>query len=147
MTEPTGPRGRHAQPLDPRVRKDPVSLDDDTWLTQYGEDGQFTDRLREHNGETEVSLIFGALDADAAALFIAKYLTPFRCVRHTQAGWLRGQGFRVVHSPSKSNRLHVSVYPPEADDGDPAEWDERLAGLFNSCFTEHTRGGRDDERT
>jgi hypothetical protein len=37
--------------------------------------------------------------------------------------------------PTKTNRLHVSVFPPLTAAGEPAEWDDKLASLFNACFT------------
>jgi hypothetical protein len=54
----------------------------------------------------------------------------------TTVGRLREAGFRVVHSPTKSNRLHVSVYPPLIESGESAEWGDELAKCFNACFTE-----------
>lgn len=118
---------------------DPMELPDDLRLTQYGErppygDG-FRDRLRESIGETELSMILGEVDAPAAAVLVTRYLTPGAMSRVTTAGRLRAAGFRVVHSPTKTNRLHVSVYPPLTEAGEPAEWDDKMASLFNACFT------------
>jgi hypothetical protein len=66
------------------------------------------------------------VDASAASMLVVKYLTPRAMTRVTTAGALRRAGFVVVHSPSKTNRLHVSVFPPLAT-GDQAEWDDELA--------------------
>lgn len=114
----------------------PQDLPDDLRLTQFGDQstfGQgFRDRLREEIGETEISLILGEVDASAASMLVLKYLAPWAARRVTTAGALRAAGFRVVHSPTKTNRLHVSVYGPEQ-----VEWDVDLAEKFNACFTEH----------
>lgn len=119
--------------------QDPMELPDDLRMTQYGErppygDG-FRDRLRESVGETELSMILGEVDALAAAVLVTRYLAPGALSRVTTAGRLREAGFRVVHSPTKTNRLHVSVYPPLTEAGEPAEWDDKMASLFNACFT------------
>src|SRR5580704_10361899 len=76
-------------------------------------------------------LRLGEVDASAASKLVLKYLTPWAARRVTTVGTLRAAGFRVVHSPTKTNRLHVSVYGPEQ-----AEWDSDLAEKFNACFTE-----------
>jgi hypothetical protein len=81
-------------------------------------------------------MILGAVDASAAAVLVTRYLSPGAIRRVTTAGLLRVAGFRVVHSPTKTNRLHVSVYPPFTEAGEPAEWDGDLAARFNACFTE-----------
>lgn len=118
---------------------DPPELPDELLLTQYGErppyGGGFRDRLRADIGETELSMILGEVDALAAAVLVTRYLSPAALARTTTAGRLRAAGFRVVHSPTKTNRLHVSVFPPATGSGEPAEWDDELASLFNSCFT------------
>ena len=118
---------------------DPMEHPDDLRLTQYGErppygDG-FRDRLRENIGETELSMILGEVDALAAAVLVTRYLAPGALSRVTTIGRLREADFRVVHSPTKTNRLHVSVYPPLTEAGEPAEWDDKMASLFNACFT------------
>ena len=115
-------------------------LPDDLRLTQYGErppTGEgFRCRLREEIGETEISLILGDVDASAASVLVTKYLTPSAMTRVTTVGALRRAGFVVVHSPTKGNRLHVSVFPPSLESGDRVEWDDELAKRFNACFTE-----------
>lgn len=123
------------------TRPEPQELPDDTKLTQYGErspvgDG-FRDRLRVDIGETEISMILGEVDAVAAAMLVTKHLAPGAAVRVTSVAWLREAGFRVVHSPTRGNPLHVSVFPP-----DDADWGDDLARRFNSCFTEGVRGRR-----
>jgi hypothetical protein len=125
----------------------PQELPDDLRLTQYGErppigEG-FRDRLREDIGETEISMILGEVDASAAALLVTGYLAMAAVRRVTTVGQLRRAGFRVVHSPTKRNRLHVSVYPPLVASGETAAWDDRLADLFNACFTQDKRGSED----
>lgn len=122
----------------------PQELPDELRLTQYGErppvgEG-FRCRLREGIGETELSLILGDVDASAAAMLVVKYLSPHARTRVTTVGALRRAGFVVVHSPSKTNRLHVSVFPPTLATGDQAEWDDELAKVFNACFTEQVTG-------
>jgi len=124
----------------------PQSLDigDDVPLTQYGEapplgEG-FRDRLRPEIGETEMSLIFGDVDALAASLLVTKIVQPGAVRRVTTAGRLRACNFTVVHSPTKGNRLHVSVFPPEDVPGEPAVWDEAMAKAFNGCFTDEETG-------
>ncbi len=101
----------------------------------------FRDRLREDIGETEVSLILGEVDASAASVLVTKYLSTPAMRRLTSVGELRTAGFQVVHSPTKANRLHVSVYPPVLTTGERAEWDDELANKFNACFTVDS-GGR-----
>jgi len=119
---------------------DPIELPDELRLTQYGEqppfgDG-FRDRLREHIGETELSMILGDVDAWAAAVLVTRYFAVGAIRRVTTAGRLRAAGFRVVHSPTKTNRLHVSVFPPLTEAGEPAEWHDEMADRFTACFTE-----------
>jgi hypothetical protein len=118
---------------------DPIDLPDELRLTQYGEqppfgDG-FRDRLREDIGETELSMILGEVDASAAAVLVTRYLAAGAARRVTTIGRLRAAGFRVVHGATKANRLHVSVYPPLTEAGEPAAWDGELAARFNACFT------------
>jgi hypothetical protein len=119
---------------------DPIELPDDLRLTQFGQEPPFgdgfRDRLREEIGETEISMILGEVDASAAAILVTRYFAPDAISRVTTVGRLRAVGFRVVHSPTKTNRLHVSVYPPLTEAGEGAEWDDELASLFNACFTE-----------
>lgn len=81
-------------------------------------------------------MILGEVDASAAAVLVTRYLAPGAITRVTTAGRLQVAGFRVVHSPTKSNRLHVSVFPPLSAAGEPVEWDDKLASWFNACFTE-----------
>ena len=118
---------------------DPIELPDDLRLTQYGEvppyGEDFRDRLREDRGETEVSMILGEVDSSAAAILVRRFLAPGSIRRVTTVRRLREAGFRVVHSPTKANRLHVSVYPPLATPDEAVEWDAKVADLFNACFT------------
>ena len=118
---------------------DPFDLPDNLRLTQYGEEPPFgdgfRDRLREEIGEAEISMILGEVDASAAAVLVTRYLSPGAIRRVTTVGRLRVVGFRVVHSPTKTNRLHVSVYPSLTEAGESAEWDGDLAARFNTCFT------------
>jgi hypothetical protein len=119
--------------------REPLELPGDASLTQYGEtppgDG-FRDRLRAEIGETELSMICGKVDAVAASLLVTRVITSWATVRTTTAGRLRDAGFTVVHSPTKTNRLHVSVYPPILDSGDYVEWGDELAKQFNECFSD-----------
>ena len=113
-------------------------------LTQFGEElstgPSFRDRLRESIGETELSMILGAVDAPAAAILVTGWLTPTARVRVTTVGRLRVERFVVVHSPTKRNRLHVSVYPPFKESGEPEDWDDDVAFRFNECFTGDKKG-------
>lgn len=123
---------------------DPIELPDELNLTQYGEqppygDG-FRDRLRDDIGETEISMILGKVDAFAAAILVTRYFAPGAIRRLTTVGALRAVGFRVVHSPTKSNRLHVSIYSPLTEAGEPTEWDDELACRFRACFTKDEEG-------
>ena len=108
-------------------------------LTQYGESpplGEgFRDRLRTAIGETEISMILGEVDATAAAMLVTKHLAPGATTRVTTVGSLRDKKFRVTHSPTRGNPLHVSVFPPSEESGEPLEWGDDLAGEFNACFT------------
>jgi hypothetical protein len=124
-----------------------MELPDELRLTQYGErppygDG-FRDRLRANIGETELSMILGEVDAPAAAVLVTRYLAPGAMSRVTTAGRLRQAGFRVVHSPTRTNRLHVSVFPPLTPAGEPADWGDELASLF----THASLGSRRDDST
>jgi hypothetical protein len=105
-------------------------------LTHYGQDSplsarQFKNRPEVEDGETELSLILGKVDAAAASVLVTKILLPYAFRRVTTVGALRNQGFRVEHTPTMGNRLHVSAYLP-----DGAEWDGDVAARFDACFTE-----------
>lgn len=124
-------------------------LPDEARLTQYGErppvGGGFRDRLRPEIGETEMSMILGEVDATAAAMLITKHIAPGAERRVTSVGRLRSAGFVVIHSPTRGNPLHVSVYAPRDEkSGEHVEWESDVARRFNACFTEHesTRGRR-----
>lgn len=95
----------------------------------------FRDQLRTDIGETEISMILGEVDANAAAILVTRHLVPGAVIRVTTAARLREAGFRVLHSPTKGNRLHVSVHPPLTEAGEPADWGDELAKLFIECFT------------
>ncbi|MDT5023913.1 MAG: hypothetical protein QOE61_339 [Micromonosporaceae bacterium] len=128
-----------------RVTRNLLELADSADLTQYGEEitigeATFRNRLRVAMDETEISLILGRVDRVAASVLVTKVIMPAAVVRYTTVGILRSQGFIVVHSPTKTNRLHVSVHPPTAG-GEPAEWDDKLASTFDECFT--VEGGAD----
>jgi hypothetical protein len=108
-------------------------------LTQYGEifpdaHESFRNRLREHMGENELSLIWGKKSSAEAAQIVTRSVGPFASARYTTAGELRGAGFIVRHSPSPTRPLHVSVHPPISGN-QSAEWDEPMAELFDKCFT------------
>lgn len=110
-------------------------LTDDNDLTQYGEsDEGFRNGLRVERGETEMSLILGRQTAMAAALLVTKTVTSAARARHTTVGALRRAHFVVLHSPTRGNPLHVSVFPPAGIEG-PAEWDAAMAKDFEQCFT------------
>jgi hypothetical protein len=113
-------------------------------LTQLGEDGEeFRNSLRVSIGETEMSLIMGRQTQMAAALLVTKTVPPWAIARYTAVGRLRTAGFTVVHSPTRGNPLHVSVFPPSEAYG-PTEWDSTMAVAFDQCFTV-PRGGDTDE--
>lgn len=119
----------------------PQELPDEARLTQYGErspvGGGFRDRLRPDIGETEMSMILGEVDATAAAMLITKHLAPGADRRVTTVGRLRREGFVVIHSPTRGNPLHVSVYAPRDEkSGEYLEWGQDVARRFNACFTE-----------
>lgn len=71
-------------------------LPDDLSLTQYGEASPagagFRDQLREQIGETEISMILGAVDASAAAVLVTGYLSQIALSRVAIAGRLRAEG-------------------------------------------------------
>ncbi len=123
----------------------PQPVPDTARLTQYGEkppQGEgFRDKLRPQIGETEMSLIWGALDAGPAALLVTRMIPIWADSRTTTAVRLRNRNFRVVHSPTRGNPLHVSVFPPDLAEGEPAEWDDAMAEQFNQCFTEEDAEG------
>jgi hypothetical protein len=116
-------------------------LPDEARLTQYGErvpvGGGFRNRLRAEIGETEMSMILGEVDATAAAMLITKHLAPGAERRITTVGCLRRSGFVVIHSPTRGNPLHVSVYSPlDKKSGEHIDWGNDVARRFNACFTE-----------
>ncbi|MFJ5936690.1 hypothetical protein [Streptomyces sp. NPDC093071] len=116
-------------------------------LTQYGEkppvgDG-FRDKLRPEIGETEISLILGEVDSAAASMLVTKMFQAGADRRVTTAEQLRARNFRVVHSPTRGNPLHVSVFPPDQAPDEPADWDDAMADAFNACFTEDGNLGGD----
>jgi hypothetical protein len=105
-------------------------------LTHYGTGSpwsarRFKDRPDLEAGETELSLILGKVDAAAASVLVTKLLFPDAFRRVTTVGALRNEGFRLEHSPTMGNRLHVSVYVP-----DGAEWDGDVAARFDARFPE-----------
>jgi hypothetical protein len=119
-----------------RVRK----VSDDAWLTQFGEKmPQATprDHLRTQIGETEMSLILGRLDPEAASKIVMKRVSPLADVRYVKAGTLRAAGFLVRHDPTKNNPRHVSVHPP-IEQGAPVDWDDDIASKFKGCFETDT---------
>lgn len=128
-------------------RKPPYEIPDESTLTQYGEKppmGEgFRSKLRPEIGETEMSLIFGEVNHQQASLLVTKMMQPCADRRLTTAGRLRARNFRVVHSPTRGNPLHVSVFPPEIAQGEPAEWGDTMAELFDECFTEEDKAGGD----
>jgi hypothetical protein len=105
-------------------------------LTHYGQDSPFSarrfkNRPEVEDGETEMSLILGKVDAAAASVLVTKLLLPYAFRRVTTVGALRNEGFRVEHTPTMGNRLHVSASVP-----DGAEWGSDVAVRFDACFTE-----------
>jgi hypothetical protein len=122
-------------------QRQPQELPNDTRLTQYGEGSPagagFRDRLRVEIGETEISMILGEVDRVAASVLVTRFISPWAERRVTTVGCLREAGFRVEHSPTRGNPLHVSVFPPSGESGDPEDWGDELAKRFNACFTEH----------
>ena len=125
----------------------PQELPGETRLTQYGERSPvgegFRDRLRSEIGETEMSMILGEVDSTAAAMLITKHLAPGADRRVTTVGRLRREGFVVVHSPTRGNPLHVSVYAPlDEKSGEHGEWESDVARRFNACFTEEVTARR-----
>jgi hypothetical protein len=127
----------------------PQELPDEARLTQYGErllfSGGFRDRLRAEIGETEMSMILGEVDSTAASMLVTKHLAPGAVRRVARVGHLRRAGFVVIHSPTRGNPLHVSVYAPRDEkSGEHIEWDHDVARRFNACFTEEgkSRGRR-----
>lgn len=130
-------------------RKPPYEIPNESTLTQYGErppGGEgFRSALRPETGETEMSLIIGEVSAEQASLLVTKMVQPFADRRLTTAGRLRECDFRVVHSPTRGNPLHVSVFPPEIAPDEPAEWDRAMAELFDQCFTDEDKAGGDSD--
>jgi hypothetical protein len=119
-------------------------LQDHLELTQYGEKfAPFRCELRLEIGETELSLILGRQMPMAAALLVTKTAPTWALVRYTTVGSLRAADFRVEHSPTKGNPLHVSVYPPGGPHG-PLDWDTAMAVAFDKCFTGREGGDIDE---
>ncbi len=50
-------------------------------------------------------------------------------VRYALVGDLRGQGFKVIHTPSQRNKDHVSI-------SYVSEWDETMTGKFTECWSD-----------
>jgi hypothetical protein len=87
-----------------------------------------------------MSMILGEVDSTAASMLITKHLAPGAGRRVTTVGRLRAAGFVVIHSPTRGNPLHVSVYAPRDEkSGEHIEWSQEVAKRFNACFTEDTR--------
>lgn len=118
---------------------------DDEALTQCGrviEGGfSFNDRPRMFRDlpETALSLVRGELPASTAVAraFGRAYEADSDACRHTSAGTLRREGFRVEHTPSKRNPDHVSVY------WDHSDWNRDVARNFARCFGAPVVGGED----
>jgi hypothetical protein len=92
--------------------------------------------LRAEIGETETSMILGEVDATAASVLITKHLAPGAERRVTTVGRLCRERFVVIHSSTRGNPLHVSVYAPRDEkSGEHVDWDQDVAGRFNACFT------------
>lgn len=108
MTFPTDPIASMVEGAEER----PVS--DDGMLTQYGQELS-SPRFRSgpRTGEVELSMLLGAMSAQAAAALV---VGPTRAielrghlVRYVRIGRLRAAGFIVEHTPSRRIPQHVSV--------------------------------------
>lgn len=112
---------------------------DDEWVTQYGrgEDGGFGTfrNSPRYPRESEISMIWGRIGVDEAAMIVTgRARSPLCRVRQCLAGDLRRRGFKVVHTPTPRNPMHVSVYLPGTD----GQWDNDEADRFDEAFV---RGG------
>ena len=115
-----------------------IAIQDDHELTQFGTraadmtTATFRSALRP--GETEMSLLLSRLEPLASELLVRKYVSGTAVARYAVTGRLREAGFKVEHTPSSMNPLHVSVFAA-------ADWDSDTASLFDSCFTvQHGEG-------
>jgi hypothetical protein len=121
----------------------PQEIPDDAELTQFGEMGEggavFRNKIRPEIGETDMSLMLGRVDADTASRRIRRIVVPNAMARYATASAFRSKGFIVAHTPTKKKAYHVSVFAPLENDR-PREWDNDLAKLFDSCFTEEGGG-------
>jgi hypothetical protein len=94
------------------------------------------------NDRGKVSLIRGRVTPSTAYHLVRK---GGQCgvddgARYAEVRALRGAGFIVRHTPTNRNPGHCSV-------SYPGDWDEDVALLFKSCFTEHVwhERGESDE--
>lgn len=123
---------------------DPLAcLQDHEVITQFGkvEPGLETFRVQLRTGETDMSVLRGALTAEDAALQVygrsrlSELDVAASRVRHTVASALRTEGFIVGHTPGKVKPLHVSVFWPGTDLGNyVAPWPIKVTEMFEACF-------------
>ena len=127
-----GMDGQHRRPR-PRHQIEKIRIDDAHWLTQYG--AQTADqavanfRSAPRPNEADMSLLLGRLEPMVAEILVRKYITGTAMARYALARSLREAGFKVEHTPSPMNPLHVSVFPA-------TNWDAASAEGFHSCFTD-----------
>ena len=99
----------------------PQELPDGLRLSQYGERSPlgegFRDRLRVEIGETEISLILGDVDADAASMLVTKCLSAWAIRRLTTVGRLRGAGSGSSIVPPRRTDEEVTAHGRTTDAG------------------------------
>lgn len=120
---------------------------DEVVLSQFGNrkapalpDGPFRCRLREEDTDG-VSMLNGRHSPDEACRIVTRLAaSPDHGVRYTTAGTLRAAGFHVKGTPSRRNKLHVSVIMESGE-----QWTDEVAARFDSCFNrEATVWGKEE---
>lgn len=119
--QPSGPQGRLPVP----VRADGEDAVAAIEREMPGEPGLIAAKRRPRDDVPQVTVPFRDRVGHLASFGrpVNRGLAPDAMTSLARGG--RSAGFRVVHSPTKTNRLHVSVFPPPTT-GEPAEWDDEL---------------------
>jgi hypothetical protein len=114
------------------VPLDAEDIADDEYVTQRIERGRAEiDRPRVSDFDGMVSVSRGRKTPSQMFHVVRKAAKcgPDDGARYARVGDLRSAGFDVTHTPNRRNPDHASV-------SYPADWDDPVALLFRSCFSE-----------